>query len=122
LIYNVTPAPDGGYFLAGETKSFGNSYQKSWLIKTDSEGLSGCHETSSVFSSWSVSPSTGRGLTIGTGGSTTSGGTLASVGSYADSSYCFSGQGLLHIFAFDDTGIPDLVDNSFVFNDVDLQA
>ncbi|MDX2003627.1 MAG: T9SS type A sorting domain-containing protein [Chitinophagales bacterium] len=88
--YDISPTADGGYHIVGETKSFGaGSNANSYLVKIDANGNSGCNQSSGG-SSWSISVSASTlTATNGTGGSTATGGSLASVAN-TDSLYCGS--------------------------------
>lgn len=48
--FKVLQAPDGGYFIAGRTETFGPGTSAAYLIKTDPGGSSGCNEATANFS------------------------------------------------------------------------
>ncbi len=94
LVHDVAVTNDGGFILAGATKSFGaGSNYDVWVIKTDANGLSGCNEDTTLISqdeqSWTSQNRTYSFTNLTTNTTT---GNLYNV-TFADSAQCMTNDG-----------------------------
>lgn len=70
---SVEQTTDGGFIMAGVSQSFGAGNRDVYVVKTDSLGVSGCHETNvSIISTTVNMPSTNPATIISSGGALSS--------------------------------------------------